>query len=586
MSSAAAQASSTAAVPYLLAKERTPRMRRTPTASVTVLNPKPGGGTSNVIFFPIGEPKSSISMERIDFPAGPNPIALTLGDFNNDGKLDLAVADGIICCDFGYVSILLGNGDGTFQAAVAYGVGRNPFWVTTADFNGDGKLDLATANYLDGTISILIGNGDGTFQSAVNYAVGVEPSSIAVGDFNADGKLDLAVSNAVSNSVSILLGNGDGTFAPQIDYAAGTEANWIAVGDFNGDGKLDLAVANFTQNNTISILLGNGDGSFQPPVSYGTGSLPYSILTADLNGDGKLDLAVTNAQANTLSVLIGNGDGSFQQHVDYPTGSNPSSIAVGDVNGDGHLDLVTGNHASNTASLLLGNGDGTFRQNIDFSSGSAAFSVAGVAIADFNGDGSLDLAVANEEDNTVSILTQPVLPGFTVQAAGLSPSSVSPGGSAVSTITITPVGGFNVSSVSLACNISPTITSEPTCSFTSLSGGSSGSFTSTLTVNTIGSTGLLNLPHRLVVCALTLPLLGLVLAGGRLSRLTRRKLLTCLLVAGMALLANCGGGNGSSGNGGGGSTGTPAGTYTITITGAAQGASQQGTPPQIAVTVL
>jgi Bacterial Ig-like domain (group 3)/FG-GAP-like repeat/Abnormal spindle-like microcephaly-assoc'd, ASPM-SPD-2-Hydin/FG-GAP repeat len=411
------------------------------TASISVSNSSSGGGTSNVVFLPVTRPKTSISMTRTDVSAGPNPISVAVGDFNNDGKQDIAVADGNInCCGLGSVSILIGNGDGTFKPAVAYGVGRGPFWVASDDFNGDGKLDLATANFLDGTVSILIGKGDGTFEGAVSYAAGTEPDSIAVGDFNSDGKLDLAVSNDVSNNVSILLGNGDGTFRPQIDYAAGTEANWIAIGDFNADGLLDIAVANFTQGNTVSALLGNGDGSFEAPVSYASGSEPFSIVAADLNGDGKLDLAVTNAQDNTVSVLNGKGDGSFQQHVDYPTGSNPGSIGVGDFNGDGHLDLVTGNHVSNTVSILLGNGDGTFQQNIDFSSGSLPYSVAGVAVGDFNGDGNLDLVVANEEDNTVSILIQAVNVENTNTALVSSQNPSAWGQSVTFTATVTSVG--------------------------------------------------------------------------------------------------------------------------------------------------
>jgi hypothetical protein len=172
-----------------------------------------------------------------------------VGDFNRDGKLDLAVAKG----GSNGVSILLGNGDGTFQSAVNYNAGINTSSVAVGDFNKDGKLDLVAANRSSNAVSILLGDGDGTFQPAVNYSVN-NPQSVAVGDFNGDGKFDLAVANSAGNAVSVLLGDGDGTFQPAVNYSAGSNPLWVAVGDFNGDGKLDLAVANSASNN-VSVLL-------------------------------------------------------------------------------------------------------------------------------------------------------------------------------------------------------------------------------------------------------------------------------------------------------------------------------------------
>jgi hypothetical protein len=209
------------------------------------------------------------------------------------------------------VSILLGNGDGTFQPAVNYAVVNEPVSVAVGDFNGDGKRDLAVANYggFRGRISILLGNGDGTFQPAVDYAVD-SPTFVAVADFNGDGKRDLAVTNYDLYTVSILLGDGHGTFQLAGSYAVGIHPRSVAVGDFNGDGKRDLAVANWDYSLTLSILLGNGDGTFQPAVDYAVGSLPSSVAVGDFDGDRKPDLAVANG--SVVTILLGNGDGTFQ----------------------------------------------------------------------------------------------------------------------------------------------------------------------------------------------------------------------------------------------------------------------------------
>ena len=308
------------------------------TASVTVVNSSPGGGTSNVMFFEVTPSSSSIALSAPSaFGAGTNPSALAVGDFNGDGKLDLAVANE----GSGNVSILLGNGNGTFQAAVDYGAGSNPSSVAVGDFRGDGKLDLVVANDGSNNVSILLGNGDGTFQAAVNYGAGSTLFAVAVGDFNGDGKLDLAVADAVSDYVSVLLGNGDGTFKTAVQYVAGLEPIAVAVADFNGDGKLDLAVAN-DEGNSVSILLGKGNGTFQAAVNYGTGT-PGSVAVGDFNGDGKLDLVVVGGvnsdNVSVVALLLGNGDGTFQAAVNYGTGAD-TSVAVGDFNGDGRLDLA------------------------------------------------------------------------------------------------------------------------------------------------------------------------------------------------------------------------------------------------------
>jgi len=218
------------------------------TAFVTVASPSPGGGNSNVEFFQITNPQSSISFNMTDYTVGHAPEFLVTADFNGDGTLDLATSN----ISDNTVSILLGRGDGTFQLPTTYQAGGEPITIAAADFNNDGKADLAVVNYCPGfplcgpaTVSIFIGTGDGTFQPQMTYPVALHPGAgLVVADFNGDGNLDLVTTSSSRSTVGILLGNGNGTFQPFVEYNAGPGAQGVTAGDFNGDGKLDLAVAN------------------------------------------------------------------------------------------------------------------------------------------------------------------------------------------------------------------------------------------------------------------------------------------------------------------------------------------------------
>src|SRR5215469_14008978 len=281
------------------------------------------------------------------YPAGTGPVAVAIGDFNGDGNQDLAVADyGDPDTSAGAgVSILLGNGDGTFQAARKFDAGAAASSIAIADFNGDGKLDLAvTTNSGYGGVSILIGNGDGTFQPPMTFTLSGYPECVVAGDFNGDGRPDLAVgqlftgtppgSPLMLGTVSILLGKGDGTFQSPIENPTEFIVNSIAVGDLNGDGVLDIAAATGLETGesegvrksegAVVIFVGKGDGTFQSAVTYGPPTREFfSIKMADVNGDSKLDLAVAgrdytrqflhNPEVNdgTVSIFPGNGDGTF-----------------------------------------------------------------------------------------------------------------------------------------------------------------------------------------------------------------------------------------------------------------------------------
>jgi FG-GAP-like repeat/Transmembrane protein 131-like N-terminal/Abnormal spindle-like microcephaly-assoc'd, ASPM-SPD-2-Hydin len=318
---------------------------------------------------------------RSTFSVGNSPESIAVGDFNHDGRQDVAVAT----AGSYTIAVSLGNGDGTFKAPVFYTVGGVPTSIAAAPLTASGNLDLVVANALTSNISVLLGNGDGTFQAAKNANTSADPTFVCLGDFNGDHILDLVVAD--SPYVSVLLGNGDGTFRAPIDNSSlPTYIPGLAIGDFNGDGHLDVAAA---APNTgfvaVGILLGNGDGTLQAavlrPVNFGL----ESVVAADFNGDGKLDLAFSG-----LGVLLGNGDGTFGPEVDYAGGGEYVSVAQ--LSPDGRVDLVTADFPSSSVSVFIGNGDGTFKPPITYPTGAEA---RFVAAADFNGDQQQDIVAAD-----------------------------------------------------------------------------------------------------------------------------------------------------------------------------------------------
>jgi len=342
------------------------------------------------------------------FQAAPGARAIAVGDFDGDGSQDLAVTASSSVSTPGTLSILLGRGDGTFRQGATYTMGVEPFAISAGDFRGNGKLDLAVANYMSSTISILLGNGDGTFQPAVNYSLnGALPNWIAVADLDRNGTLDLVVAEyygaAGPGSLDVLIGNGDGTFRPPVTYSTGTNGNAYAVtvADFNGDGVPDLAA---TDNNFVAgqiwILMGKGDGTFQPPQAFGVPIGPTAIVTGDFNHDGKADLAV--GELNGFVVLMGKGDGSFDPPVSYGSGV-VSSIALGDFNDDSRVDLaISYSRTNGFISVFPGSGNGTFRAGANFQSGSRRQN--SLATGAFRRNGKTDIAVANTNGKSVSIL--------------------------------------------------------------------------------------------------------------------------------------------------------------------------------------
>jgi hypothetical protein len=495
---------------------------------------------------------------RVDYAVGTTPFSVAIGDFNRDGHPDLAVANSAADAATG-VSILLGNGDGTFRTHVDYPVGGRPTSIVTYDFNSDGKLDLAIANGTFAAVSILLGNGDGTFQAPVSYATGANAQWLAAADFDGDGKLDLAIANYGSDysggSVSVLLGNGDGTFQGQVQYPAGINPFGIMAGDFNHDNKIDLAVVCNNGNYGVWVLLGNGDGTFQMPTYYPSGYNPRVGTIADLNRDGNLDLAIANCISNNVSILLGDGAGHFASQVNYATGSCPQTLSSGDFDGDGTLDLVTANAQNNNVTMLKGNGDGTFQSGVSFSVGTSPM---WVAVADLNGDSAPDLIVTNTADNTVSVLLNAGT-DFQMAASAPSPATIKRGETATSTISMALLKSYGTPEVNLSCSVQPA-QSAPTCSFDPnplIFNNGLGTATLTLATTTLADRRGSSLPF------LWLAVAGLTVMGTG-SRSWRKKpviyLLGVILLGSVVFQSSCGNSSGPVQK-------SQPQTYTITITG-------------------
>jgi VCBS repeat protein/centrosomal CEP192-like protein/HYDIN/CFA65/VesB family protein len=402
------------------------------TASITVVNPAPGGGSSNVVYFPVRRPATAIAFaESAAFAIG----SVAVADFNNDGIPDVAVAAYDDTTGAENILVYLGHGDGTFSAPLSTSINSYPSNIFVGDVNGDGKLDLLAASdggEGDGNTNFYFGNGDGTFTQ---QPFGLFGAVECVGDWNGDGKLDLVAAEYDEDlSLSMVyLGDGTGNFTvsqSQIGYYNDNVLGNCVAGDFNGDGKVDLAFPG------MGVTLGNGDGTFQTPIYYPVPYYGSAVVTADVNGDGKLDLI-----SNGLSVLLGNGDGTFTSAGGVNLGQQPQGINIGDFNGDGVLDVVTWSNGSNntdqTLMLLLGNGNGTFGAPLSFpiakSSGSG---YPDLGMADFNGDGKLDLVIPGSASTAIllqnTVALTPNSLAFGNQSTGTS--------SAPQTLTLSNIG--------------------------------------------------------------------------------------------------------------------------------------------------
>jgi Calx-beta domain/FG-GAP-like repeat len=327
------------------------------------------------------------------------PYSIASADFNGDGRADLAITYSWSSPEHG-VAILLGDGTGRFGPAHEIFIGYEPASVITGDFNADGKKDLAVSVSGANNVAILQGNGTGTFSPPKYYGTAVAPSRLAAADFNNDGKLDLTSVHPASDVLSILLGDGAGAFASTTTELMG--GGQVAAADFNGDGLLDLAATGFSN---IGTFLSNGAGGFHPPSYHQVVNYPKSIVTQDFNNDGKADLAVGHEYSTSISILLGDGTGHFSSHASFSLEGGSGVLTGGDFNGDNKADLaiLTNNFAGTLGqvAILTGNGNGFFSTPAHFAAGSVPNALTA---ADLNADGRLDLAVNNSYLGTVTVL--------------------------------------------------------------------------------------------------------------------------------------------------------------------------------------
>src|SRR6266404_3952385 len=417
------------------------------TASVTVFNPSTGGGTSNVVFVEITVASASVGFGLSgDFGAGGTlPWNIIVGDFNGDGKLDLAVATS----GDNTISVLVGNGDGTFGAAIDYPTGAGPVYLVAVDFNRDGAIDLVVANQSSDTVSVLLGKGDGTFTSAVDFSTGTAPTQLNAADLNGDGILDLAVVNQSAGTVSILSGAGDGTFGSHVDYAAPANVESLTVADLNGDGKLDLVTGS---GGFFSVFFGNGDGTFQPRRDF---QAPFShhpgIVVADFNNDGRLDAAVSDPETNRISIFLQSPDATLSssslafgaQNVGTPslaqsvtltsTGSFPLHIVDVALTGTNFADFSETDNCVSSSPIAVGN---TCTISITFAPSAIGSRSASLQITDD----------ASDNPQTISLSGTGIAP-----LASLSPANLSFGNQGISTasapktVTLTNTGNTSLS---------------------------------------------------------------------------------------------------------------------------------------------
>lgn len=310
------------------------------------------------------------------------------GDLNGDDREDLVVLVA------GQPQILIGNGDGSFQAPISYAGGGTSANVSLADLNRDGSVDFLLPDL--GVVHVLMNNGDGTFAARRSYTGPINGLGVQTGDFDEDGAVDLLVidSSVGSSSVSMLRGNGDGTFKARVTFGLGGQGSSVMVGDLNRDSNLDFYAV--LQSGQLEVFLGNGDGSFKTRGSYSGGGTTFPVYT-DLNGDYILDHSGVDFYTGNVMVALGNSDGSFRASVAFATGPSPFNLSASDLNGDGSMDLVASNSGNGTASVLLNNGDGSFKAAATYAN------ALRIRLGDFNEDGVTDMVSTSSATNTIGM---------------------------------------------------------------------------------------------------------------------------------------------------------------------------------------
>jgi hypothetical protein len=349
----------------------------------------------------LGGPQKAPPPDLFHAPAtytvGDNPACVVTADVNEDGQPDL------LTCNMGSnnLSVLLGNGDGSFREPITTASGPQPRLLAVGEFTGDKHLDLAILHSVSTLLITMAGKGDGTFRELQRIDLGKTPTSLVMADFNSDRRLDIAVS-LMLDRILIFAGNGKGFFALAYDFDPGDTPTWISLAHLNDDQNPDLIVANNGRvGRSIALFHGKGDGTFTPAASYRTPLSPLIVGSGDFTSDQILDVVVVYGERNTLTLLPRQKDGTFKDPIDFGAEGGPADLAVGDYNRDGRLDLAVPNNLTQNVSILLGNGDGTFIQPpIDYRTGEVPFAVTSGSFEKGRPPG---LAVANNGSNTISV---------------------------------------------------------------------------------------------------------------------------------------------------------------------------------------
>jgi hypothetical protein len=410
----------TAAVPATL-------IASTGTGWITVHNP-PQAGSSNTFYLPVQTSVPSLLYAQLSFAAGNGPSNVVEGDFNNDGKMDLAVTN----LSDGSVSIFLGKGDGTFQAQAAVAVGfSSPFGMAVGDINHDGNLDLVVGEFQATGLAVLLGKGDGTFQPPVVLPGDNSLLAPILADLNGDGNLDIISGVDGGTGIDVYLGNGDGSFQPvSVVGATLTDVSSVAAVDLNGDGNLDLVAVSFEEGNPnagVDVLLGSGGGAFLDAVNYGP-LASWNLVVGDFNQDGKIDVMTSAPEGAAPGFLFyaGVGDGTLSTPQNVGSG-RIYSIAAGDLNGDGHLDVVGVDEDAAQLDVNLGNGDGTFQPAETFAT-NLGFAYS-VVIGNFTTGSGVAIAVPDGNANLVvlepAVVLSPANVNFGLQSIGLQTAATS-----------------------------------------------------------------------------------------------------------------------------------------------------------------